>query len=111
MGVSNKASVIIVTCNHRKYMKNCLSSVLANNPLEIIVVDNCSTDGTAEFIEENFPQVRLIKSSKNLGYSGGNNVGVRCAKGKYVVILNPDTRAEKNWLEELLKPLGKEERL
>ena len=48
------ASVIIVTCNHRKYMKNCLSSVLANNPLEIIVVDNCSTDGTAEFIEENF---------------------------------------------------------
>ena len=58
-----------------------------------------------------FPQVRLIKSSKSLGYSGGNNVGVRCAKGKYVVILNPDTRAEKNWLEELLKPLGKEERL
>ena len=58
-----------------------------------------------------FPQVNLIKSSKNLGYSGGNNLGVRYAKGKYAVILNPDTRAEKNWLEELLKPLGKEERL
>ena len=58
-----------------------------------------------------FPQVNLIKSSKNLGYSGGNNLGVRYAKGKYAVILNPDTRAEKNWLEELLKPLEKEERL
>jgi len=109
--LSNKASVIIVTYNHRKYMKDCLSSVLVNNPLEVIVVDNGSTDGTAEFIEENFPQVKLIKSSRNFGYSGGNNLGVRCAKGKYVVILNPDTKVEKNWLEELLKPLEKEERL
>jgi len=48
---SGKASVIIVTYNHRKYMEDCLSSVLANDPLEVIVVDNGSADGTAEFIE------------------------------------------------------------
>ena len=82
-----------------------------NNPLEVIVVDNCSTDGTAELVENEFPEVRLIKNSKNLGYGGGNNLGVKYAKGKYVTILNPDTKVEKNWLEELLKPLEKEENL
>jgi len=50
--ISNSASVIIVTYNHRKYMEDCLSSVLSNDPLEVIVVDNGSVDGTAEFVEE-----------------------------------------------------------
>ena len=99
--LSNKASVIIVTYNHREYMEDCLSSVLANDPLEVIVVDNNSADGTAEFIEKSFPQVKLIKSSKNLGYGGGNNLGVKHAKGEYVVILNPDTRVEKYFLRLL----------
>lgn len=111
MKLSNKASVIIVTYNHKKYMKDCLTSVLMNEPLEVIVVDNGSTDGTVELIEEKFPQVQLIKSPRNLGYGGGNNLGVKYARGKYIVILNPDTRVEKKWLEELLKPLGKEEKL
>ena len=66
---SNKASVIIVTYNHRKYMEGCLSSVIANNPLEVIVVDNGSVDGTAEFVEEEFPQVKLIRSPRNAGYN------------------------------------------
>ncbi len=109
--LSSKASVIIVTYNHRKYMEECLSSVLANDPLEVIVVDNMSIDGTVELIEKEFPQVKLIKNPRNLGYGGGNNLGVRHARGEYVVILNPDTKVEKNWLEELLKPLKKEEKL
>lgn len=109
--LSNKASVIIVTYNHKKYMRGCLSSVLSNNPLEVIVIDNGSTDGTPEFIEENFPKVKVIRSPRNLGYSGGNNLGVEHAKGEYVVILNPDTKVEENWLEELLKPLVKSKRL
>jgi len=111
MNLSNKASVIIVTYNHKKYVKICLSTVLDNKPLEVIVVDNDSTDGTIELIQKEFSQVKLIKSPKNLGYGKGNNLGVKHAKGEYVVILNPDTRVEKNWLEELLKPLEKEERL
>lgn len=109
--LSNKASVIIVTYNHKKYMRRCLSSVLANNPLEVIVVDNGSTDGTPEFIEENFPKVKVIRSPRNLGYGGGNNLGVKHARGEYAVILNPDTKVEENWLEELLKPLAKSKRL
>lgn len=111
MGLSNKASVIIVTYNHKRYIKDCITSVLANNPLEVIVIDNSSTDGTAELIEREFPQVKLIKSKRNLGYGGGNNLGVKHAKGEYIVVLNPDTKVEKNWLEELLKPLEKEEKL
>lgn len=111
MKISNKVSVIIVTYNHREYIKDCLASVLVNKPLEIIVVDNGSKDGTPEFIEKNFPEVKIIKSSKNLGYGGGNNLGVKHARGKYVVILNPDTKVEKNWLEELVRPLIKGKRL
>ena len=103
--LSNRASVIIVTYNHEDYIKDCLSSVLINDPFEVIVVDNCSIDKTVEIIKEKFPEVKLIKNQKNLGYSGGNNLGVKHAKGKYVVILNPDTRVDENWLEELLKPL------
>ena len=57
---SNNASVIIVTYNHRKYMKNCLSSVLANNPLEVIVVGNNSADGTAKFVKESFPRISIM---------------------------------------------------
>lgn len=110
MKLSKKASVIIVTYNHARYMRDLLSSVIANDPLEVIVVDNGSSDGTVEIVKQ-FPEVKLIKSPKNLGYGGGNNLGVRHAKGEYVVILNPDTKVEKNWLEELLKPLEKEEKL
>ncbi|WP_203218961.1 glycosyltransferase [Geoglobus acetivorans] len=71
MNLSDWASVVIVTYSHRRYMEDCLSSVIANDPLEVIVVDSGSVDGTAEFVEENFPEVKLIKSPRNLGYGGG----------------------------------------
>ena len=109
--LSNRASVIIVTYNHEDYIKDCLSSVLINDPFEVIVVDNGSIDRTVEIIKENFPEVKLIKNRKNLGYGGGNNLGVKHAKGKYVVILNPDTRVDESWLEELLKPLQDHKKL
>jgi hypothetical protein len=109
-GLSQKASVIIVTYNHEKYIRTCLLSVLNNNPKEVIVIDNNSKDKSAAIAKEfESSKVKVIKNKKNVGYGLANNLGVKKTKGKYVVILNPDTRVESNCLEELLKPLvGKE---
>lgn len=96
-------SIIIVTHNHKDYIEKCLNSIPSN--LEIILVDNISTDGTPELIEAEYPHVKLIKSNENLGYGKGVNLGVKNSKGNYLVILNPDTIIEENSIEELVKPL------
>ncbi len=87
-----RASIIIVTYNSRDYLKPCLDSVLAELAAadEVIVVDNASTDGSAEFVAEQYPEVRLIRN-ENTGYAGGNNRGAEIASGDYLVFLNPDT--------------------
>jgi GT2 family glycosyltransferase len=101
------ASVIIVTFNHRKYLEKCLGSILDQDyPHEIIIVDNDSHDGTPEFIETGYPQVKVIRN-KNNGYGAGNNLGVSQSSGEYIVILNPDTIVEQGWLRELIVPLTK----
>jgi len=103
------SSIIIVTYNHKQYLKACINSILQQDyPHEIIVVDNCSHDGSAQFIIENFPTVKVIKSSENKGYGAGNNLGVKHAKGEYIVILNPDTIVEDRWLRELIEPIENE---
>lgn len=99
------ASIIIVTYNHKKYLENCLRSIsLQEYPHEIILVDNGSSDGTIPFVENNFDYVKIIKNI-NTGYGAGNNLGVTHAIGTYIVIINPDTIVEKNWLRELISPL------
>lgn len=71
---------------------------------ETILVDNGSTDGSATFAEERYGDfIRIIRNEKNLGYTGGNNVGIRAARGDYIVLLNNDTWAKATWLEELAK--------
>ncbi len=100
------ASIIIVTYNHLGYIGACLNSLLTQDyPHEIILVDNCSRDGTVDYVRTNFPMVKIIGSQDNRGYGAGNNLGVKSAQGKYIVILNPDTVAEEGWLRELILPL------
>jgi hypothetical protein len=86
-------SVVIVGWNARHYLELCLRS-LTEAPLrrsmEILVVDNASTDGSAEMIEARFPQVKLIRNTENLGFSKGNNVGIRQCQGRYIALVNPD---------------------
>lgn len=106
-GSSQLVSIIVVTYNSQEYIESCLQSVLkTDHPnFEAIVVDNGSTDETLEMVRK-FPKVRLIKTKRNLGYAGGNNLGVQNGKGEYVAILNPDTQVSPGWLEPLLKAVN-----
>jgi N-acetylglucosaminyl-diphospho-decaprenol L-rhamnosyltransferase len=94
-------SIVILSWNVRDLLRQCLESVASGRPLsanhpllvtEIIVVDNASSDGSVEMVHAEFPAVRLIANQTNRGYTGGNNDGIAAATGRYVMILNPDTR-------------------
>lgn len=102
-----KASVIIVNTNEKNHLEKCLPSISAQTcqNLEIIVVDNASSDNSVSFVKQNFPSVLILQNSKNLGYAGANNVGFSRATGEYVVVLNPDTFLHPNCIEELLRAL------
>lgn len=99
-------SIIIVNYNGRHLMKDCLSSVLKTNypkkRFEVIVVDNDSKDGSQTYIRRNFPETILIESPTNSGFTGGNNLGLEYAKGDYIVLLNSDTKVDRNWLKPLV---------
>jgi len=106
-------SVIVLAFNGREYLGDCLLSVVAQRypEIEIIVVDNASRDGSAEFVEEQFPAVRLVRNSYNMGFAGGNNVGLSLARGDYIALLNQDTKADPRWVEELVKVAEGEHRV
>ncbi len=100
-----KLSVIIVNYNTRKLLKNCLSSIFKKTrgvKIEVIVVDNASVDGSIEMIQKEFPQVILIKNRKNLGFAGGNNIGIKKARGEYILLLNSDTRIIEDSLSKMV---------
>lgn len=85
-------SVIIVNWNTRAFLQQCLSTLPREElPIEVLVVDNASGDGSADMVRAQFPWVQLIASDKNLGFSSGNNVAARRARGTYLLLLNPDT--------------------
>ena len=102
-------SVIIVNFNGANVIMGCLQSVFAQpyRPLEVIVVDNGSTDGSAGMVTREFPDVHLIVSERNLGFAGGNNLGVARARGEFVVLLNNDTVVGERWLTALLEMLNR----
>src|SRR3984957_4127518 len=86
-------SIVIVGWNARHYLELCLESLAdapARRTVEILVVDNASTDGSAEMIEARFPGVKLIRSPENLGFAKGNNVAIRQCQGRYIALVNPD---------------------
>jgi GT2 family glycosyltransferase len=103
-------SIIILNWNGKHLLGECLDSVLSQSFLdfEILVVDNGSTDGSTEFVQAGYrDRVRLVPLEKNLGFSGGNNVGIGLARGIWVVFLNNDTQADPRWLEELHGAAGR----
>ena len=101
------ASVVIPNWNGRdlleKYLPPLIRAMQGHPDNEIIVVDNGSADGSAEFVRERFPEVRLLELPENLGFGGGSNAGFRAAKNDIVVLLNSDMRVAEDFLEPLLE--------
>jgi len=97
------ATVVILNRNGEKIIERCLSSIMAQTikNLEIIVVDNNSTDRSNEIIKA-FPSVKLIINKSNLGFTGGNWVGIRNASSEYVAFINNDTALDKDWMKHIL---------
>jgi GT2 family glycosyltransferase len=95
-------SIIILSYNVKELLLNCLASIPTNHNWQIIVVDNASTDGSAQAVSEKFRQVELVISKTNVGFSAGNNLGIKKAKGEYILFLNPDTEIVGDTIEETL---------
>lgn len=92
-----EASVIIVSFNTRDVLRRCLQSLYAaigRRAIEVIVVENASRDASADMVEREFPQAQLVRSATNLGFAAANNVGFKLARGRYVILLNPDAEVE-----------------
>jgi len=102
-----RASVIIVSYNNRKHLEHGLPGIVASlgENDELILVDNASSDGGADWVRQAFPSVRLVVSETNLGFGGANNLGVGHAAGEFVVFINPDTAVDPVWLDALVHAL------
>jgi len=99
-------SVIILGWNSKKFLEKGISSVLKQDypSYKVIYVDNNSSDGSVEFVRKKFKKVKILCLKKNYGFAEGNNRGYKIAKGKYVVLLNPDTMVPRYWLRQLVIP-------
>lgn len=88
-------SIICVNWNSADYLRECIASINEHTrdvSFEVIVVDNASTNEGLETLAEQFPDIRIFRSSKNLGFAGANNLGFKESRGSYVLFLNPDTK-------------------
>jgi len=110
-----RASIVVLTYNQLKEGTiPCLDSLFLYTPkdhFELVIVDNASSDGTQDYLRkvaEEHDNVILILNQENKGYAGGNNDGMRAAKGDRIVLLNNDTMATPGWLDSLLEPLEKD---
>lgn len=111
-------SIIIVSWNVEAVLRACLDSILAgdievNQPhegklsLEIIVVDSASSDNTVDILKRDYPQVRLLTQTENVGYTRGNNIGLEVAQGRHLLLLNPDTEIIGDALTQMVTYLDK----
>jgi len=105
-------SVVVLNWNGHQVLESCLNSLYNQTyrPLEMIVVDNASTDGSADLVRQKFQEVGLIVNEKNLGFGGGNNIGIQASRGRYIMMLNNDTRLDPKCVEELKWSIEKDKR-
>jgi GT2 family glycosyltransferase len=106
-------SVIVLNYNGKRYLDDCLCSLASQtySDFEVIVVDNGSTDLSHEYIEAQYPWVKLLRNEKNLGFAGGTNTGIKQARGEYILTINNDTKVEKNFIKYLMQPMESDQRV
>jgi GT2 family glycosyltransferase len=101
------ASVIVLNWNGKRFLGKCIASLLNQNAsnYEVLLVDNGSADNSVELIRKNFggdPRLRIVELGYNYGFSKGNNLGIKSAVGKYVIVLNNDTEVKPNFVSKLV---------
>lgn len=102
--MAGQLSVVIPNWNGARFLAVCLDA-LGNQTLdgvEVILVDNASSDGSQSFVKSNYPEVRLLELRENRGFTGACNLGMEAAQGAYIALLNNDTEVEPDWAEQVL---------
>ena len=111
--MQNECKLSIITINYNGLKDTCelIDSIPFNNDLEVIVVDNASTQDEASIISERYPQVKVIRSQQNLGFAGGNNLGIKKAQGNYILLINNDTYFKEYNIDPLIERLESSDRI
>lgn len=111
--MQNECKLSIITINYNGLKDTCelIDSIPFKENMEVIVVDNASIEDEADFISANYPQVKVIRSEKNLGFAGGNNLGIKEANGKYILLINNDTYFKDFNIEPLIKRLESSDKI
>lgn len=111
-GALPSVSVVVVNFNGLRHLEDCFGSLLAldyrKDRLELICVDNASSDGSVEFLRRTFPSVRIVEAGRNAGFASGCNLGAGAASGDFVAFLNNDMRVDPGWVRALLAPMDAE---
>lgn len=111
--MQNECKLSIITINYNGLKDTCelIESIPFSNEMEVIVVDNASILDEASIISEKYPHVKVIRSPHNLGFAGGNNIGIKEAKGKYILLINNDTYFKEFNIESLIQRLESSDRI
>jgi len=106
-------TVIIPHYNGEDILRDCLVSLFETTslPVQVLLVDNNSSDDSVAMVQREFPRVKILKQTENLGFAGGCNIGIKAAKTPYVLILNNDTVHREGWLELLLEKIESDEKI
>ena len=109
-----RVAVVILNYNGKKFLEEFLPNVMANTNAEladIVVADNASTDGSADFMRERFPEIRLIENGSNGGFATGYNLALRQIEAEYYVLLNSDIEVTPQWLEPVIALMDSDPRI
>jgi GT2 family glycosyltransferase len=110
MSSAARVAVVIVNWNGRQYLERCLAALFAQplDHVQVIVVDNGSTDDSCTWVTAHFPQVQIMALPHNAGFAVANNLAMRATTAPYVILLNNDTEVQPGWLDALIEPLDQD---